>query len=75
MIYSNNGQHNTLHFHVNHTKYEACIGISSELLADSFSVKQLRVVQACVVIHEEQLYAVYNKMINNKAFSKIEPLR
>ena len=36
---------------------------------------ELRLVQAWTAIHEEELYAAWNKAVRNEAFGKIEPLR
>ena len=75
MIYSDNGQHNKPHFHVYYAEYEASIGVDGELLAGCLPVKQLRLVQARAAIHEEELYAAWNKAVKNETFGKIEPLR
>ena len=75
MIYSDIGQHNKPHFHVYYAEYEASIGVDGELLAGSLPVKQLRLVQAWATIHEDELYAAWNKAVRNEAFGKIDPLR
>ena len=75
MICSYNGQHNKPYFHVYYAEYEASISIDGEILAGSLPVKQLRLVQAWTAIHEEELYAAWNKAVRNEAFGKIEPLR
>lgn len=41
----------------------------------SLPVKQLKLVQAWAAIHEEELYATWNKAVRNEPFGKIEPLR
>ena len=51
MIYSDNGQHNKPHFHVYFAEYEASVGVDGELLAGSLPVKQLKLVQAKMVLH------------------------
>ena len=56
-------------------EYEASVGIDGELLAGSLPVKQLRLVQAWALIHEEELYKAWNKAVRNEPFGKIEPLR
>lgn len=74
MIYCDNGQHNKPHFHVYYADYEASMGIDGELLAGSLPVKQLRLVQAWAAIHEEELYAAWNKAVRGIPFGKIAPL-
>lgn len=50
------------------------MGIDGELLAGSLPVKQFRLVQAWAAIHEEELYAAWNKAVRQIPFGKIEPL-
>ena len=75
MLYSDNSQHNRPHFHVYYAEFEASVGVDGELLAGSLPVKQLKLVQAWAAIHEEELYAAWNKAVRNEPFGKIEPLR
>ena len=57
------------------TEYEASVGVDGELIAGSLPVKQLKLVQAWAAIHEDELYAAWNKAVQNIPFGKIEPLR
>ena len=75
MIFSDNVQHNKPHFHVYYAEHEASVGLDGELLAGNLPVKQLKLVQAWVVIHEDELYAAWNKAVKNEPIGKIEPLR
>ena len=38
-------------------------------------VKQLKLVLAWIVLHEEELYAAWNKAVRNLPIDKIEPLK
>ena len=75
MIYKDNSQHNKPHFHVYYGDYEASIGIDGELLAGSLPVKQLKIIQAWAIIHEEELYKAWNMAVKGMPFGKIEPLK
>ncbi len=75
MIFQDSGQHNRPHIHVYYGEYEGSVGLDGELLAGSLPVKQLRLVQAWVAIHEEELYAAWNNAVRGIPFGKIEPLR
>ncbi|MBQ6207845.1 MAG: DUF4160 domain-containing protein [Oscillospiraceae bacterium] len=75
MMYSDNSQHHRPRFHVFYGDYEASVGVDGELLAGSLPVKQLKLVQAWTVIHEEELYRAWNLAVRNIPFGKIEPLR
>lgn len=75
MLFSDNTQHNKPHIHVYYNEYEASIGLDGELLAGSIPVSQLKLVQAWIILHEEELYAAWNNAVRNIPFNKIEPLR
>ena len=73
MLYSDNSQHNKPHFHVYYAEFEASVGVDGELLAGSLPVKQLKLVQAWAAIHEEELYATWNKAVRNEPFGRLNP--
>ncbi len=75
MLFSDTAQHSKPHFHVFYNEYRASVGIDGELVAGSLPVKQLKLVQAWAVLHEDELYAAWNKAVKNEPFDKIEPLR
>ena len=74
MLYNDSVQHHKPHFHVYYAEYEASIGIDGDILAGSLPVKQLKLVQAWAIIHEEELYAAWNKAVRSIPFGKIAPL-
>ena len=57
------------------TNKEASIGVDGELLAGALPVKQLKLVQAWAAIHEDELYAAWNKAVKSEPFGKIDPLQ
>ena len=75
MIFKDDAQHHKPHVHVYYNEYESCVGIEGELLAGSLPVKQLRLVQAWLTIHEDELYGAWNKAVRGEPFGRIEPLR
>jgi hypothetical protein len=75
MLFSDTGQHNKPHIHADYNEYDASIGIDGELLAGSLPIKQLKLVQAWLAIHEDELYAAWNKAVRNEPVGKIEPLK
>ncbi len=72
MRFNDTGEHNKPHVHVSYGEYSASIGVDGELLAGSLPSKQLRIVNGWLAIHEEEVYAAWNKAVSGKAFSKIE---
>lgn len=75
MIYIDNEKHHKPHVHVYYGEYEASIGIDGELLAGAIPVKQFKLLNAWLIIHEDELYAAWNNAVRGLAFNKIEPLR
>ncbi|MDD2232228.1 MAG: DUF4160 domain-containing protein [Sphaerochaetaceae bacterium] len=75
MLYDDSGQHSKPHFHVFFGEYSALIGINGELIAGGLPSKQLKLVQAWAIIHEEQLYRAWNNAVKGIPFEKIEPLK
>lgn len=75
MVYSDNDQHHKPHFHVFYAEYKAAVAIDGEVLAGDLPPKQLKLVRAWAVIHEDELYAAWNKAVRNMPFGRIEPLQ
>ena len=44
------------------------------MLAGGLPKKQLRLVQAWLIIHENEVYDAWNKAVSGKEFEKIAPL-
>jgi hypothetical protein len=75
MIFIDNEKHHKPHIHVFYGEYEASVGIDGELLSGSIPIKQFKLLTAWLIIHEEELYAAWNKAVRGMHFDKIEPLR
>jgi len=69
-------QHHKPHIHVACGEYHASVGLDGELLAGSLPVKKLvALLQAWLILREDQLYAAWNNAVREVPFSKIDPLR
>ncbi|MBE6648977.1 MAG: DUF4160 domain-containing protein [Ruminococcaceae bacterium] len=75
MQYNDIGQHHKPHVHVQYAEYNAVVALDGDLLSGSIPVKQLRLVQAWITIHEDELYRAWNDAVRNIPLSKIEPLK
>lgn len=75
MQFNDVGQHYKPHIHVQYAEYNAVIALDGDLLSGSIPVKQLRLVEAWMTIHEEELYKAWNDAVRSIPFSKIDPLR
>jgi len=69
--------HNPPHFHARHGDFKAMINIATgDIIEGSMHRKSLRLIQAWVEIHREQLMANWNEgQSENPNFTRIEPLR
>ncbi|MDD7686892.1 MAG: DUF4160 domain-containing protein [Actinomycetaceae bacterium] len=74
LIYFDNGRHSKPHVHVYYGDYEASVGVDGELLAGALPTKQFRLIQAWLVLHEDELYTAWNNAVAGKEFGKIAPL-
>jgi hypothetical protein len=75
MLYKDVQQHNKPHIHAAYAEYEASIGIDGELLAGKLPAKQFKLVQAWLILHEEELYADWNKAVQGQPVNRISPLQ
>ena len=74
LLYMDNVQHNKPHIHVEHAEYKASVGIDGELLAGSLPKKKFTLLQAWMILHEDELYTAWNKAVQGREFGKISPL-
>jgi len=74
MLFSDNVQHNKPHVHVEQGGYKASVGIDGEVLAGFLPPKKLTLLQAWMILHEEELYVAWNNAVRNLPISKIQPL-
>ena len=69
-------RHHLPHIHVRYAGSNAAIAIESgEVLAGELPPKQLRLVQAWMLIHQEELLADWTLAVEGEQPFKIEPLR
>lgn len=75
MFFSDDVQHNKPHVHVSYNEFEASVGIDGELLSGNLPTRQLRLVSGWLALHEDELYAAWNKAVRGESVGKIEPLK
>lgn len=69
-------QHHLPHIHIEYQGQVAVISIpEGELLAGDLPPKKLRLVQAWITIHEEELMADWTLAIKGEPLFRIDPLR
>ena len=75
MFFNDTKQHFKPHIHAKYGGFEAAIGIEGELLDGSMPQKQLTLIRAWCVLHEDELYNAWNNAVRYEAVNKIPPLR
>lgn len=74
MLYKDNVTHNKPHVHVYCGEYEASIGLDGEVLAGQLPPKKLTLLQAWLILREEELYAAWNNAVRSIPFDKVLPI-
>ena len=76
MMFMDTQQHNLPHLHVEYQGSRAVISIpDAELLQGVLPPKKLRLVQAWIAIHEDELMADWALAVNGEPVFPIDPLR
>ena len=75
MFLIDNKQHNLPHIHAKYAEFEASVSIvEGEILAGDLPRKQLRLVQAWIELHRDELLADWDLAISGENPYKIDPL-
>jgi len=76
MYYMDNKQHHLPHIHVKYQDEEAIISIlDGTLIEGTLKINKLKLVQAWIVIHNEELIADWELAQNGETIFKIDPLK
>ena len=76
IMFEDNDRHHIPHFHVRYQNFKASIAIEDgSVLAGNFPPKQLKLVQAWVEIHRDELFADWELATNGEELFRIPPLQ
>jgi len=76
ILYEDNDRHHLPHIHVRYSGEKASISIEEGIvLAGSLPSRQLKMVQAWIEIHKDELYADWELTVSGEEPFRIEPLR
>lgn len=76
MYYFDNSRHHQPHIHVQYSDEEAVISIpDGTVIEGSIKSSKLKLVQAWVEIHQDELMADWRLATNGQSLFKIEPLK
>ncbi len=68
------GQHHKPHIHAIYGDFEIVMSLDGEILEGSFPTKQRKMLEAWMVIHQDELEANWKLLQAGDGFFKIEPL-
>lgn len=71
----NNNEHNPPHFHAQYQDNHATFSLNGELLNGNMPNGKVRLIQAWVELHKDELAANWELAIQKEPLYKIEPLR
>ncbi len=76
MYYFDNRRHHQPHIHIQYGEQEAVISIpDGDVIEGLISTSKLKLVQAWIEIHQDELMADWRLAINGQSIFKIEPLK
>lgn len=76
MFFFDNKKHQKPHIHAHYAEESGVIGIEDgEILSGSLPKKKMKLVQAWIEIHREELMADWKLAIEGQSIFQIEPLR
>lgn len=76
LYYIDNKQHNRPHIHVKYQEHEAVVAIpDGEVLGGGIPRNKMKLVQAWIEIHQDDLMADWELAVNGQPLYKIDPLR
>lgn len=70
-----NSQHNVPHIHAEYQGEKAVFSLDGELIEGNFPGKKRKLVEAWIAIHEEDLKANWQLLLEGQQFFKIPPLQ
>ena len=69
------GKHNKPHIHAIYGEDEIVVALDGEILEGIIPKKQLKMLEAWMAIHEDELKANWQMLVSGEGYFKIEPLR
>lgn len=76
LYFADNKQHNVPHIHVKYQEHEAVVAIpEGELLEGNLPSPKMKLLQAWIELHKDELVADWELAITGQQPYKIEPLR
>ena len=75
MFFKENGRHHERHIHIKYNEYKAVYSLDGILLEGKLPKKQQKLVEAWIVIHQEELISLWDLMQEQGEYFKIDSLK
>ena len=75
MYFKEGERHHSEHIHVVYSEYEAVYSLNGKILKGNLPLKQMKMVEAWIAIHEIELKALWREVTKSGQYFKIEPLK
>lgn len=75
MFFDENGKHNLPHIHISYNEFRSVYDLNGNKMEGELPKKQTKLVQAWIIIHQEELKTLWNLMQEGEEYFKIEPLK
>ena len=75
MYYKENERHKLPHIHAEYGEFVAVFDLDANQLKGNFPNKQRKMVEAWILIHQEELNTLWNIMKQGKGIFRISPLK
>jgi hypothetical protein len=67
--------HNPPHIHIQYAEYNAIVDFNGHILEGELPVKQRKLIEAWIVLHQDELYANWQLAKDKQNLFKIDPLK
>ncbi len=67
--------HNPPHIHIQYAEYNAIVDFNGNILEGELPVKQRKLIEAWIVLHQDELYANWQLAKDKQNLFKIDPLK
>ena len=67
--------HNPPHIHIQYAEYKAIVDFNGDILEGALPVKQRKLIEAWIILHQDELYANWQLAKDKQGLFKIDPLK
>ena len=75
MFMEKSDKHNTPHIHALYSGQNVVVSLDGDVIEGKFPSRQMKLLQAWMEIHREELEANWQLLMDSEPFFKIEPLK